>query len=135
MKTFGMKRAATAALVGLAMAATPNAANADVKNFEFQLVQPSVKVSEQTEITVRLVNKTSGKAVPDAVIITTRLDMAPDGMGEMATKITPMPGTEPGTYKFKANVGMEGRWQLSLAAKVQGETGTVESKLVIKADK
>jgi subtilisin-like proprotein convertase family protein len=27
---------------------------------------------------------------------------------------------------------MEGRWQLSLAAKVQGETGTVESKLVLK---
>jgi hypothetical protein len=30
---------------------------------------------------------------------------------------------------------MAGRWQLSLGAKVQGETGTVESKLVIQADK
>jgi len=30
-------------------------------------------------------------------------------------------------------VTMEGGWQLSLAAKVQGEIGTVENKLVIKA--
>ena len=29
---------------------------------------------------------------------------------------------------------MAGRWQLSLGAKVQGETGTVENKLVIQAD-
>jgi hypothetical protein len=30
---------------------------------------------------------------------------------------------------------MAGHWQLSLGAKVQGETGTVEDKLVITADK
>ena len=30
---------------------------------------------------------------------------------------------------------MEGRWQLSLGAKVQDETGTVENKLVIQAGK
>ena len=45
-----------------------------------------------------------------------------------------MPGAEPGTYRFKATFGMAGRWQLSLGAKVQGETGTVENKLVIQAD-
>jgi hypothetical protein len=28
---------------------------------------------------------------------------------------------------------MEGRWQLSLGAKVQGETGTVVNKLVLEA--
>jgi hypothetical protein len=49
--------------------------------------------------------------------------------------VTPMPGTEPGTYQFKANFSMAGRWQLSLGAKVQGETGTVENKLVVTADK
>jgi hypothetical protein len=86
-------------------------------------------------ITVRLVDKTTGKAIPDAVIFATRLDMAPDAMQEMVTKVTPMPGTEAGTYRFKANFAMAGRWQLSLGAKVQGETGTVENKLVITADK
>jgi hypothetical protein len=30
---------------------------------------------------------------------------------------------------------MAGGWQLSLGAKVQGEPGTVESKLVIRAEK
>jgi YtkA-like len=73
--------------------------------------------------------------VPDAVIFATRLDMAPDGMQEMATRIAPVPGAEPGTYKFKATFGMAGRWQLSLGAKVQGEAGSVEDKLVITAQK
>jgi len=44
-----------------------------------------------------------------------------------------MPSTEPGVYKFKATLTMAGGWQLSLGAKVQGETGTVENKLVLKA--
>jgi hypothetical protein len=56
-------------------------------------------------------------------------------MPEMATKIAREPGGEPGSYRFKAAFGMEGKWQLSLGAKVQGETGTVESKLVITAQK
>jgi hypothetical protein len=80
-------------------------------------------------------NMKTGKPAPEAVIFATRLDMAPDGMQEMVTKITPMPVGEPGTYKFKASFGMAGRWQLSLGAKVQGETGTVENKFVITAQK
>jgi hypothetical protein len=105
---------------------------ADVKDYEFQLVQNEAKKGEVT-IAVRLLNKKTGKAVPDAVISAKRIDMAPDGMAEMATKIEQVSSTEPGVYRFKANLSMEGRWQLSLGAKVQGETGTVESKLVIKA--
>ena len=74
--------------------------------------------------------------MPDAVIFATRLDMAPEGMPEMATKIGLEPGTaEPGSYKFKATFGMEGKWLLSLGANVQGETGSVEGKLVITAQK
>ena len=37
--------------------------------------------------------------------------------------------------RFKARFSMEGRWQFSLGAKVQGETGTVDNKLVITAQK
>jgi len=99
---------------------------------EFQLVDQTVKKGDAI-ISVRLVHKPEGKPVPDAVIFATRLDMTPDGMQEMATKIAPMPSTEPGIYKFKATVSMAGGWQLSLGAKVQGETGTVESKLALKA--
>jgi YtkA-like len=56
-------------------------------------------------------------------------------MAMMAAPIEQLPSTEPGVYRFKTDLSMEGRWQLSLAAKVQGETGTVENKLVIQADK
>jgi len=133
MKTSRYSRALQAAFIGIAMAGSATIARADIKDYEFQLVEPTVQAGPDKTISVRLVNKTTGKPVPDAVIFATRLDMAPDGMQEMATKIAPMPGGEPGTYKFKATFGMAGRWQLSLGAKVQGETGTVENKLVLRA--
>ena len=135
MNTLKHSRAIAAALIGLAMAVTATTVRADVKDYEFQLVDSSVKAGPDAMIVVRLVNKKTGKAVSDAVIFTTRLDMAPDGMQEMAAKVTAMPGGEPGTYRFKASISMAGGWQLSLGAKVQGETGTVEGKLVIKAQK
>ena len=133
MKKFNLPRVLRGALIGIAITGTVSAARADIKDYEFQLVDQTVKAGPDKTITVRLVNKTTGKVVPDAVIFATRLDMAPDGMQEMATKVAPAPGAEPGTYRFKATFGMAGRWQLSLGAKVQGETGTVESKLVITA--
>lgn len=132
MTTTKLARAAMAALIG---AALTGAAHAEIKNYEFQLVQPTVKAGADRIVTVRLVDKSSGKAISDAVIFASRLDMAPDGMQEMTTKVTAMPGTDPGTYRFKANFSMAGRWQLSLGAKVQGETGTVENKLVVTAEK
>ncbi len=135
MKTTIVARGFAAALFGLSLVGTPKVAFADIRDYEFQLVEPAVQAGPDRIVTVRLVNKKTGKPVPDAVIFAARLDMAPDGMQEMATKVTPMPGTEPGTYRFKATFGMAGRWQLSLGAKVQGETGTVENKLVVPAQK
>jgi len=132
MKTFTIARAFKAALIAVAVGAN-TAALAEIKDYKFELVDQSVQAGPDKVISVRLKNTKTGKPVPDAVIFATRLDMAPDGMQEMATKITPVPGGDPGTYKFKATFGMAGRWQLSLGAKVQGETGTVEDKLVITA--
>jgi hypothetical protein len=137
MSKLNISRALRVALIGIALTGTAGIARADVKDYEFKLVAPTVSVGKDKIVTVQLINKKTGKTVPDAVIFTTRLDMAPEGMPEMATKIALEPGTaaEPGSYKLKATFGMEGRWQLSLGAKVQGETGTVESKLVITAQK
>jgi YtkA-like protein len=123
------------AMFGLAMAGSITIARADIKDYKFELVDQTVQVGAEKVIAVRLINTKTGKAVPDAVIFATRLDMAPEGMQEMATKVTPVPGMEPGTYRFKAKLNMAGRWQLSLGAKVQGETGTVEDKFVITAQK
>ena len=135
MKTYRYARALRAAFIGIAMTSSVTVARADIKDYQFQLVDQAIKAGPDRIITVRLINKATGKPVPDAVIFAMRLDMAPDGMQEMATKVTPMPGTEPGTYRFKATLSMAGGWQLSLGAKVQGETGTIENKLVITAQK
>jgi hypothetical protein len=135
MKKLHISRALRAALIGMAVIGSAGIARADIKDYKFELVDQSVKAGPDKVIAVRLMNTKTGKSVPDAVIFATRLDMAPDGMQEMATKIALVPGGEPGIYKFKATFGMAGRWQLSLGAKVQGETGTVEGKLVITAQK
>ena len=135
MKTFTLTRAVKAALIAVAIGGASTAALADIKDYKFELVGQTVQTGTDKVITVRLMNTKTGKPVPDAVIFATRLDMTPDGMQEMMTKIVPIPGAEPGTYKFKANLSMAGHWQLSLGAKVQGETGTVENKLVITAQK
>jgi hypothetical protein len=120
------------ALAALVWLATVSCVAAGAKDYEFQLVQSEVKTGDAV-IAVRLIDKRSGKGVPDAVIFAKRIDMAPEGMPTMAAPLEPLPSTEPGVYRFKANLSMAGGWELSLGAKVQGETGTVESKLVVKA--
>ena len=135
MKTFIYARAVQAALVAAAIGGVSTVALANIKDYKFELADQTVQAGPDKVITVRLMNTKTGKPVPDAVIFASRLDMTPDGMQEMMTKIVPMPGGEPGTYKFKASFGMAGHWQLSLGAKVQSETGTVENKFVITAQK
>jgi hypothetical protein len=132
MKSYTHARALQAALIGIAMAGSATLARADIKDYEFQLIDKTVKKGNAI-ISVRLVHKPDGKPVSDAVIFAKRLDMAPDGMEMMKTTIELMPSTEPGIYKFKAALTMAGGWQLSLGAKVEGETGTVENKLVLQA--
>ena len=78
-------------------------------------------------------HKPTGKPVTDAVIVQTRIDMSPDAMGEMASPLTPLPGNEPGVYSFKTDLSMQGRWLLSIAAKVQGEPETVVGKITFRA--
>jgi len=132
MKTLRSGRAVLAAVAAMIMAGATSSALADVADYQFQLVQNQLKKGEAV-VAVRLVNKKTGQPVPDAVIMAKRLDMAPDSMPTMTTALESLPSTEPGVYRFKTNLTMQGGWQLSLGAKVQGETGTVESKLVLKA--
>lgn len=133
MQTSNTPRAVQAALIAAVIGGLSTPALADIRDYRFELADQAVQAGPDKIITVRLINHKTGKPVPGAVIFATRLDMAPDAMQEMATKVTPVADTEPGTYKFKATFGMAGRWQLSLGAKIQGETGTLENKLVITA--
>src|SRR5215472_16731658 len=124
-----MKQAAVAAAFGVAFVsgAILNAW-AGASDYEFQLVSKELKAGGPAEITVRLIHKPDGKPVPEAVIFTTRLDMWPDGMEAMTTPVEKVAGGEPGIYRFKAKLTMEGGWALSLAAKVQGEPDTIQGK-------
>lgn len=133
MKTSNTTRAVRAALIVAAIGCASTQARADISDYRFELVDQAVKAGPDKIITVRLMNQKTGKPVPGAVIFATRLDMAPEAMKEMVTKVTPVPDGEPGTYRFQATFGMAGRWQLSLGAKIQGETGTIENQLVITA--
>jgi hypothetical protein len=132
MTTLTRRFVLTAAPIALLPAALITPLLAGVQDYEFQLVQSEMKKGSGAIVAVRLVNKKTGKAVPDAVIFAKRIDMAPDGMADMQESLEPLPATEPGVYRFKTDLSMAGRWQLSLSAKVQGEKGTVESKLVLR---
>jgi hypothetical protein len=112
--------------------ATLSSARADITNYEFRLVGKQFKAGSAI-VSVRLVHKPDDKAAPDAVIFATRLDMAPEGMETMKATIEPASSAEPGVYRFKVDLSMEGGWRLSLAAKIQGETGTLENRLVLRA--
>jgi hypothetical protein len=109
------------------------AAHADIQEYQFLLSHEEVKQGEEAVLLVRLVHKPTGKQVPEAVIFARRMDMAPDGMPTMTAELESLPATDPGVYRFKTTLAMEGNWQLSLAAKVQGETGTLQNRLVLKA--
>lgn len=111
----------------------PEAAGAPaaLKDYAFELVGKHAKQGEAV-LAVRLLHKPTGKPVPDAIVFAHRLDMAPAGMPTMTTELEPQPAPEPGLYRFKTNLTMAGDWQLSLAAKVQGETGTVQNQFALK---
>ena len=111
------------------------AAFAGAGDYAFEPVAPEMKKGDDVTVSVRLVHKPTGKPVADAVIIRTRIDMAPDGMADMQSPVSPLPASEPGIYAFKTDLPMAGRYQLSLAAKVQGEPETVVGKVIVKANK
>jgi hypothetical protein len=130
-KTFINAR--TTLLAGLMLFGTATASFAGAQDYEFQAVQTEIKQGPGSTVSVRLIDKRTGNTVPDAVIFTTRMDMAPDGMETMTTTVDPSTSTEPGVYAFTTNLSMEGGWRFQVAAKIQGESETVKGEVVLKA--
>ncbi len=114
-----------AAAMGVAALSVAGAAKADPKDYRFEAVQPNVQASSETPIAVRLVHLPDKMPVKDAVIFSTRMEMPMEGMAPMTTAIKAVKSPMPGEYHFLTNFSMEGPWALTLAAKVQGEAGTV----------
>ncbi len=124
-----------ASAFAVAMSLASAAALADVKDYAFESVAAEFKKGDDVIVAVRLVHKPSGKPVADAVIVRSRVDMAPDNMADMVSPVAAHPSSEPGVYAFKTDLPMAGRYLLSVAAKVQGEPDTVIGKVIIKAVK
>jgi hypothetical protein len=131
-----MSRKFVSAGVAIALAVSvTGAALAGANDYVFEPVKAGVKKGDDVVVSVRLKHKPTGKPVADAVIVQTRIDMGPDGMGEMASPLAPAPSSEPGVYAFKTDLSMAGRWLLSIAAKVQGEAETVIGKITFQVTK
>jgi len=122
-----------AGLASLALSLIAAAALADAADYEFQPLKVDVKNGRGSEFAVRLLHKPSGKPITGAVLFRTRLDMAPDNMAGMTAKHEAMPSTEPGVYRFKADLTMAGGWAFRIMAKVPGEAETVQGTVVFKA--
>jgi hypothetical protein len=134
MRISDMKRKMMLAAAALALVQGPSsAAFAGANDYVFEAVKPEVKKADDAVVAVRLVHKPTGQPVTGAVIFQTRIDMAPDGMANMASPLTPLPDNQPGVYAFRTELSMEGRWLLSIAAKVQGEPETVVGKITFRA--
>jgi YtkA-like len=126
-------RSIFAAAVLSAAISLGGSAFAGANDYVFEPVKAEVKKGDDVVVSVRLKHKATGKPVTDALIVQTRIDMSPDAMGEMASPLAAVPSNEPGVYSFKTDLSMQGRWLLSIAAKVQGEPETVVGKITFRA--
>lgn len=124
---------ASACAIALSLGGT--AALAGAGDYAFEPVKAELKKGDDVIVAVRLLHKPSGKPVSDAVIVRSRVDMAPDGMADMESPVAQVPAEEPGLYAFKTDLPMPGRYLLSVAVKVQGEPETVVGKVIVKAVK
>ena len=85
-----LSKFSTAALAAtLSLAAS--AAVAGPSDYAFEPVTAQMKKGDDVTLAIRLTNKQTGKPVSDAVIFKTRVDMAPDGMAEMESPVSPLP--------------------------------------------
>ena len=122
-----------AAIVSLGLSFGTVQALAAAADYEFQPLKVDVKNGNDSELAIRLVHKPSGKPVSGAVLFRTRLDMGPDKMETMVAKHGATPSSEPGVYRFRADLTMAGRWALRVMAKVPGEKETVQGFVVFQA--
>ena len=111
------------------------ACNAATGNHAFELVTPQVSEGPSAEFSVRLIDKSTGKAITDATIESATLDMGPDGMAGMVEPAEALPSPEPGIFKFKANLSMAGNWAVHLKGKLKDGTAVSGDLILIATSK
>jgi predicted metal-binding membrane protein len=121
------------AVWGALMLVTTTLTIAAPSDYRFEPVEIQASGPGTTMVMVRLVHIQDKKPVEAAVILESKTDMGPSGMGEMSGKVTSTPSDQPGLYRFLTETGMAGKWELILTAKVQGEAGPVTGKIAYDA--
>lgn len=110
-----------------------SAVMAAAADYKVSLLSMTYPVGAGAVLEVRLTGARTDAPVDGAIVFATRMDMAPDGMATMTSPVQVLPSTEPGIYRFSADLVMAGNWRFSIAAKVQGELETVHAQIVIEA--
>src|SRR5258708_11530830 len=105
------------------------------QNYRFELAgSPKPEGSGKNIVAVRLIR--AGKPVSGAIVIQSKADMSPIGMGAMTASVTPLGEQPSGTYRFEVSNGQV--WKkpdnsnLSLGATTQGAPTTVTGNVVPK---
>ena len=114
---------------------THSVALAAAQDYRFEAAGPLVKTGKATVVKIRLVHLPDGKAVSGAVIFQTRFDMGPEGMASMTAPAKLVRSSDANVYQLELEPQMGGNWALSLSAKVQGETETVNGSVPITIPK
>ncbi len=123
-----LKLAALAIALSVALASSPPVLAA-ASDYRFELAgKPQPARGGKSVVSVRLVHIADGKPVTDAVVFEGKADMGPAGMATMTAPVKIMPA-QGGVYRFEVEPGMAGTWAINLAAKVQGEAGTVRGSV------
>lgn len=109
--------------------------NAAPQDYAFKIVESELHSGAGINISVSLTDLRTNAPVSDAVIFTTRLDMAPEGMEGMTAPVEAVATNIQGQYQFKVDLAMAGNWRFQIAAKVQGEAETVQGELILGVQK
>lgn len=121
------------AIMLAASAAFTGAAYAAAADYRFEVVGQPARAGNQATITLRLTHIPTGRAITDAVIFQTRLEMPMQGMAPMSGRLSAAQPDGQGNYRLTAEMTMDGEWRLSLSARVQGESEVVRATLPIRA--
>jgi Cu(I)/Ag(I) efflux system membrane fusion protein len=74
-----------------------------------------------------------GTSIKGAEISDIRLDMSPDGMEAMSAPVSADNATEPGTFAYRADLTMAGRWALHVTANIPGENSPINGEILFIA--
>ncbi|MDZ4792124.1 MAG: efflux RND transporter periplasmic adaptor subunit [Hyphomicrobiales bacterium] len=119
----GMAAAALIALTALFLTVTLRCAFA--ADLKWEAVSAEVFMGKAIRLEVRLAGSGAPVPVSDIKVTSTRIDMGPDGMAAMDSRLRPLPSPGPGVLAFETDFIMAGRWALAITATVPGQAEPV----------